>query len=77
VRRIGVEPLFITCRNNVITRSYWTRREERVKLVDYRRSCTDLTSRGRQWWNSRFPVVGFDKGPIAGEFYSWELPRFN
>ena len=38
VQRIGMEPLFITGRNNVITSRYWTRRQERVKLVDYRRS---------------------------------------
>jgi hypothetical protein len=72
--RIGLEPSVITCRNNVITRSYWTRPQEPVKLVDYRRSRTDLTSRGRQWWNSRFPVVGFDNRYVAGvtngEFYS-------
>ena len=33
-RRVGVEPFVITCRNNVITRGYWTRGEERSKLVD-------------------------------------------
>ena len=39
----------ITCKHNVQQKSYWTRRQERVKLDDYRRSRTDLTSRGRQW----------------------------
>jgi hypothetical protein len=29
-----MEPLFITCRNNVITRGYWTQQQEGVKLVD-------------------------------------------
>lgn len=81
MRRIGVEPSVITGRNNVITRSYWTQRQERVKLVDYRRSRTDLTGRGRQWWNFRFRVVGFDNGNVAGvsnvQYYSWELPRLN
>jgi len=46
MRRIGVEPFVITGRNNVITRSYWTRWQERVKLVDYRWPRTDLTSGG-------------------------------
>ena len=81
MRRIGVEPSVITGRNNVITRSYWTRLQERVKLVDYRRSRTDLISRGRQWWTFRFRVVGFDNGNVAGvsngQYYSLELPRLN
>jgi hypothetical protein len=64
--RIGVEPSVITGRNNVITTSYWTWRQERVKLVDYRRPRADLTSGGRQWRNSRFPVLGFDNGYVAG-----------
>jgi hypothetical protein len=48
--RIGLVLSVITCGNNVQQKNYWTRRQERVKLVDYRRSRTDLTGRGRQWW---------------------------
>ena len=73
VSEIGVDPSVITCRNNVITRRYWTRRQEQVKLVENRRSRTDLTSRRRQRWNSRFLVVGFDKGYRAGV---WAMVNF-
>jgi hypothetical protein len=38
MRRIGAEPTVITWRNNVIPKRYWTPRQERVKLVDYRAS---------------------------------------
>ena len=46
MRWIGMEPSVITGRNNVITRGYWTRRQEQVKLVDYRWPRTDLTNGG-------------------------------
>src|ERR1035441_4755080 len=49
VSRIAQVLSLITCKHNVQQKSYWTRRQKRVKLDDYRRSRTDLTSRGRQW----------------------------
>jgi excisionase family DNA binding protein len=44
---MSMKLFFITCRNNVITRDYWTRRQEWAKLIDYHRSVS--TSRRCQW----------------------------
>jgi len=41
-----MEPLFITGRNNVITRDDWTPRQKRVRLVDYCWFRTGLTRGG-------------------------------